>query len=66
MLQYKKIDISEEIDINRTNVSKESMLCDYWYFKNVGFKFESNVCNKCHDVFMTAYELKNIAKGKRC
>ena len=66
MLQYKKIDISEEIDINRTNVSKESMLCDYWYFKNVGFKFESNVCNKCHDVFMTPYELKNIAKGKRC
>ena len=66
MLQYEKIDISEEIDINRTNVSKESMLCDYWYFKNVGFKFEANVCNKCHDVLMTAYELKNIAKGKRC
>ena len=65
MLQYEKIDISEEIDINRTNVSKESMLCDYWYFKNVGFKFEANVCNKCHDVLMTAYELKNIAKGKR-
>ena len=31
------------------------------YVKDVGFKFEPHVCNKCHDVLMTAYELKNIA-----
>ena len=37
------------------------MLCHYGYFKDVGFKFEPHVCNKCHDVLMTAYELKNIA-----
>ena len=37
------------------------MFCHYWYFKNVGFKFEPRVCNKCHDVLMTAYELKDIA-----
>ena len=37
------------------------MLCHYWYFKDVGFKFEPHVCNKYHDVLMTAYELKNIA-----
>ena len=36
------------------------MLCHYWYFKDVGLKFEPHVCNKCH-VSMTAYELKNIA-----
>ena len=30
-------------------------------FKDVGFKFEPHVCNKCHDVLMTTYELKNIA-----
>ena len=43
------------------------MLCHYWYFKDVGYKFEPHVGNKCHDVLMTAYELKkdfNInAKG---
>ena len=27
----------------------------------VGFKIEPHVCNKCHDVLMTAYELKSIA-----
>ena len=37
------------------------MLCHYRYFKNVGFKFEPQVCNKCHDILMTGYELKNIA-----
>ena len=37
------------------------MLCHYWYFKDVEFKFESHVCNKCHGVLVTAYELKNIA-----
>ena len=37
------------------------MLCHYWYFKDVGFKSEPHVCNKCHDVSMTAYELKIIA-----
>ena len=61
MLQYEKIDISEGIDANKTSASKEYMLCHYWYFKDVGFKFELHVCNKCHDVLMTAYELKNIA-----
>ena len=30
MLQYEKIDISEAIDIDKTNTSKEYMLCHYW------------------------------------
>ena len=63
MLQYKKLDVSEEIDNNKTSASKECMLCHYWYFKDVGFKFESHVCNKCHDVLMIAYALKNFVKG---
>ena len=36
------------------------MLCHYWFFKDVGFTFEPHACNKCHDVLMTAYELKNV------
>ena len=32
MLEYDRIDISEGIDLNKTNKSKESMLCHYWYF----------------------------------
>ena len=61
MLQYEKISVLEGIDVNKTSVSKECKLCHYWYFKDAGFKFEPHVCNKYHDVLMTAYEIKNIA-----
>ena len=61
MLQYEKNHVSEGIDTNKTSVSKDCMLCHYWNFKYVGFKFKPHVCNKCHDVLMTADELKNIA-----
>ena len=45
--QYEKIDISERIVIRKTNASKECMLCNYWYFKDVRFKFKPSVCDKC-------------------
>ena len=61
MLRYQKIDVSEGIDINKTNASKEYELCHYWFFKDIGFKFEEHVCNKCHDLLTIAYSLKDIA-----
>ena len=61
MLRYEKIDVSEEIDVNKTSLSNGCMLCHYWCFKDVGFRFEPHLCNKYHGVFITAYELKNIA-----
>ena len=61
MLQYEKIDASEGIDVNKTSASKECELCHYWFFKDIGFKFEEHVCNKCHDLLAMAYSLKNIA-----
>ena len=50
MLQYEKSDVSEGIDVNKTSASKEYELCHYWFFKDVGFKFEQHVCNRCHDL----------------
>ena len=61
MLQYEKTDASEAIDINKTSASKECELCHCWFFKDVGFKFEGNVCNRCHDLLTMAHSLKNIA-----
>ena len=67
MLQYERIDVSEGFDINKTSESKECILCYYWYFKDVGYKFQPYVCSGCHAVSLMAYELKNIiilnAKG---
>ena len=61
MLKYERIDISEGIDINITDASRECMFCHYWYFKDIGYKFEPHVCNGCHDILIMAYELRNIA-----
>ena len=61
MLRYQKIYVSEGIDVNKTSASKECELCDYWFFKGIGFKFEGHVCNKCHDLLTIAYSLKDIA-----
>ena len=67
MLRYQKIDVSEGIDVNKTSASKECELCHYWFFKDVGFKFEEHVCNECHDLLTMEYGLENIvilnAKG---
>ena len=61
MLQYQKIDVSEGIDVNKTSASEECELCYYWFFKDVGFKFEKHVCKGYHDLLTMAYSLKNIA-----
>ena len=61
MLQYKKIDVLKRIDVNKTSTSKEYKLCHYWFFKDVGFKFEEHVCNRCHDLLTMPYYLKDIA-----
>ena len=61
MLQYQKIDASEGIDVNKTSASKECELCRYWFFKDIGFKFEEHVCKKCHDLLTIANSLKDIA-----
>ena len=36
------------------------MICHYWYFKDIGYKYEPYVCNKCHDLRMVVYNLKNF------
>ena len=40
MLEYDRIDISEGIDFNKTNLSKECDIYHYWYFTDIGFKYE--------------------------
>ena len=54
MLQYEKINVSEEINVNKTSASKEYELCHYWFFKDIGLKFEEHVCNRCCDLLTIA------------
>ena len=54
MLEYNRINISEGTDVNKINLSKECDICRYWYFKEIGFKYEPYLCNGCHDLMQKA------------
>ena len=61
MLEYDRIDISEGIDVNKTSLSKECDICHYWYFKDIGFKYEPYLCNGCYDLMQEAMSFSNVA-----
>ena len=61
MLEYDRMDISEEIDVNKTNLSKECDIFHYLYFKDIGFKYEPYLCNGCHDLMQKAMIFNNVA-----
>ena len=44
MLYYDRLDISEGTDPAKSNKSRESMICHYFFF-NPGFKPQDYVCN---------------------
>ena len=56
MLEYDRIDIFEGIDFNKISLLKECDICHYWYFKDIGLKYEPYLCNGGHDLIQKSYE----------
>ena len=61
MLEYDRYDISEGIDVNKTNLSKECDICYCSYFKDICFKYEKYLCYGCHDLMQKAMSFNNVA-----
>ena len=61
MLEYDRIDIPEEIDINERNAYKECDICHYWYFLDKNVNYESYLCNGCHDLMQKAINFNDFA-----
>ena len=61
MLKYNKIDITEGIDLNKTNKSKECMFCHYWYYLNKNFSYGPFTCDGCYNIVQRSTDFKNIA-----
>ena len=61
MLQYEKIDISGRIDVNKSDKSKECMLCHYWYFLDKSFSYGPYLCDGYYNMMQKCNKLKNIA-----
>ena len=61
MLEYDRTDISEGIDLNKANASKECKICHYWYFKDISFKYEPYLCNGCHGLKQKPISFHDVA-----
>ena len=61
MPEYDRIDISEGIDINKTNASKECDIFHYWYFLDKKFNYEPYLSNGRHDLMQKAINFNDVA-----
>ena len=67
MLEYDRIDISEGIDIDKTNKSKECSIFHYWYSLDKNFSFDPYLCHCCHDLMQKAMSFSDVSiKGNDC
>ena len=61
MIEYERIDVLGRIDVDKTNKSKECMLCHYWYFLNKNFSYGPYICDGCYNILQNFKDYKNIA-----
>ena len=61
MLVYEKNDISDGIDVDMSDKSKECMLCHYWYFLDNSFNYGPYLCDGWYNMMEKYNKLKNIA-----
>ena len=61
MLIDEKINISDRIDVDMSDKSKECMLCHYWYFLDKSFNYGPYLCDGCYNMMQKCNKHKNIA-----
>ena len=61
MLADERIDISDGIDVNKSDESKECTLYHYWYFLEKSFSYGPYLCDGCYNMTQKCNKLKNIA-----
>ena len=61
MLEYDRIDLSEGIDVNKTNNSRKCGFCHCYYFVDINFNYQKYFCDGCHDMSMKPNSMQNLA-----
>ena len=59
-MKYERIDVSEGIDVNKLDVSKECDICHYWYFLDKNFNYEPYLCNGCHNLMQKVVNFNSV------
>ena len=61
MIEYYRIEVSERIEVNnKTNGSRECIICHYWYFIKASYIFQPKVYNGCHDLMLKAMNFNDF------
>ena len=60
MIECKRINILERIDVDKTNKSKECMFCHFWYFLHKNFSYGPYICDDCYYFSQKSRDFKNI------
>ena len=70
MLEYDRIDAWGGTDVNKTNGLLESIIYNYWYFLDINFRFQMEVCNGCRHLIKKIMSFNNVVivtvKGNYC
>ena len=61
MLEYDRLDISEGIDMDKTNKSRKCDIFHYWYFVDKNFNYKPYLCNGCHNLMQKAMNFNDVA-----
>ena len=61
MLENDRIDISEGIDIKKTNAPKKCDVCYYWYLLDKDFKSEPYLSTGCHNLMQKVMNFNDVA-----
>ena len=57
MLVYERINISDRIDVNKSDESKECTLCHYWYFLDKSFSYGLYLCDRCYNMTQNLFSV---------
>ena len=60
-LEYNRVDVSVGIVINNICGLRECIMNRYWYFLEINFRFEPEVCDGCHDLMQKTMSFNNVA-----
>ena len=65
MLKYDRIDVFDGTDVNKVNILCEYIICHYWYFLQIYFRFQPKVfsgfCNENHNHHYYKVLLENVS-----
>ena len=61
ILEYDRMDASEGVDVDKTSTSKYYDICHFWYFKDIGFRYEPYLYNGCHNLMQKAMSFHDVA-----